>query len=113
MLCFPTVIFMSYASSVQVRPFLDSRDLETISIIVFQARANALENTVPSNGSTQEETMGPESFDQDEMERHRNRIGRVKYKPAIRSFRVIKVRKYLGISRYILGIRLEETTKLV
>ena len=57
--------------------------------------------------------MGPESFDQDEMERHRNRIGRVKYKPAIRSFRVIKVRKYLGISRYILGIRLEETTKLV
>ena len=36
--------------------------------------------------------MGPESFDQEEIERHRNRIGRVKYKPAIRSFRVIKVR---------------------
>jgi hypothetical protein len=74
---------MSYASSVQ-------------------ARANAIENTVPS---TQEETMGPESFDREEMERHQNRIGRVKYKPAIRSFRVIKVKNY------ILGSRLEESNR--
>ena len=77
----------------------------TISIIeFFQARANALENTTAP--STQEETMGPESFDQEEIERHRNRIGRVKYKPAIRSFRVIKVRQiYTGGLRLVRGRR--------
>ena len=71
---------------------------------MIKARANAIENTVPS---TQEETMGPESFDQEEMERHRNRIGRVKYKPAIRSFRVIKVKNYIR------GLRLEESNRKI
>ena len=71
---------------------------------MIKARANAIENTVPS---TQEETMGPESFDQEEMERHRNRIGRVKYKPAIRSFRVIKVKNYIP------GLRLKECNRKI